>query len=223
MKIWFRGIVFFIVSIIFLGISNVSASVLDYSDEILEDNYNNNSLESVLKSVRVQLEEQDAEDLYGVYKDIIIRKYNNIHNGYNVLDNSLIETYSTTRTNGSGKIYYYLNNREIECTDLYLSSSQTKKYYDDLVYGTNAGTILEGILGLINGSMNFGPYKQYVFIRPLQDIINDGTGRANILSSVDNTDMARKTIVVIDWGRNYPYMTYPDNARGVRITTPLNI
>lgn len=35
MKIRFRGIVFFIVSIIFLGISNVSASVLDYSDEIL--------------------------------------------------------------------------------------------------------------------------------------------------------------------------------------------
>ncbi|WP_425539123.1 hypothetical protein [Microaceticoccus formicicus] len=208
---------------IFLGPISVCADEVVSKNEFEESINEVPSLEAILKNVKLQLELQKAEDLYEMFEDIITRKYNNIHNGYNTFENEdSIVQYGKTLTSGSGKLYYHLNNKELEFTDLYLSANQTKKYYNDLVRADYGNSIVELILSLINSSMSFGFYKQHVLINPLHDIINSGTGRANILSNIDNTDMGRKTMIVIDWGSSYPYMTYPNGARGLTSTTPLN-
>lgn len=206
--------------IIVTGVTPIFASPLE-KNEIDLNQETLLELDIILNSVMKQLKEQDAEDLFEIYEEIIIERYNNLLNKYSAgIDNTRNTGGTVNAYGGSGSLYYTYY--DIEFLDLYLSRAQTQDYYDDLVYEEFGGGILEFILSFINGTFNFGFYRQYVLINPLHDILRTGSGRANILTNIDHGDLDRKTMIVIDWGSAYPYMTYPSYSGNLKATTPLN-
>jgi hypothetical protein len=218
-----KNIISVLLSMVLLctGVTPIFASPLEKNDIDLNQE-TLVELNTILNSVREQLIEQDAEDLIEMYEGIIIEKYNNLAKGYSVESDNIIATRGTAQTFGGSGSLYYTYYDDVEFFDIYLSQSQTQDYYNDLVYQSYGGGILELMLGIINDAFDFGYYRQHVLINPLHEIINGGSTRANILTSIDHTDLNRKTMIVVDWGSAHPYMTYPSWAKNLKAITPLH-
>lgn len=181
-------------------------------------------LHQSLDSVMEQLKEQDAEDMYPLFEEIITDKIKKSM----PLQSDERATSSEIRymSDGSGGIIkYHSAYGDVDIVDTYYGLGETWDFYYSLIRPKDGwdSLILEivseiaGYFGISFSGME-NHYNKTILI-PLRDIA-EKKKRANVFTAVDNFDMGRMTSVVIEW-RSYPYMSRPSNATNVRYRTYL--